>query len=121
MRRKTTLLVAISRHYENSKIQRSILPKLKLSTSQLSPPFQHGIFTRALTVRVQAYGGGVSIYFGSYVWSTSSFNGESTCSAGATNVLGLSAVFENCSFSSSSALTSAVQGKRVQCDHVVPF
>ncbi len=69
-------------------------------------------------VEIQVYGGGVSIILGSYVWSTSSFNGRSVCVAGVTNVSNLSLIFDDCRFADSIAVTSAIKGEKLLLNFV---
>ncbi len=45
-----------------------------------------------------------------YVWSSNSFNGESSTSAGSSTVTRLSAVFLDCDFSGNSVSTHSISG-----------
>jgi len=63
-----------------------------------------------LTLGTQVYGGGMSLVIGAYVWASSSFNGASTISAGATIVTGLAAVLNNSRIVGSSAFASTSSG-----------
>jgi hypothetical protein len=56
------------------------------------------------------YGGGVAFVVHPYVWSSSSFRGGSSASAGSTIVTGLSAVFLDCNFSGASVSTLTISG-----------
>jgi hypothetical protein len=53
----------------------------------------------------------MSLFIGSYVFSASAFNGDSSNVAGATIVSGLSAVVSNCRINGSSASTSTSSGE----------
>jgi hypothetical protein len=64
--------------------------------------------TARLTFGSQVYGGSVAFVVQPYVWSSNSFIEKSSTSAGDTVVSGLSAVFLNCSFSGSTALTRTI-------------
>jgi hypothetical protein len=70
--------------------------------------------TFVVNAHFQVYGGGVSIIFGSFVYSTSLFNGQSGCSAGATHVSDLVVAFDNCRFIGCIAAAFAVQGRRTR-------
>ena len=65
-------------------------------------------YTLRLTAVLQVYGGGVSFVVHPYVWSSSSFNGGSSASAGRTIVTGLSAVFLDCNFSGGTVSTRTI-------------
>ena len=54
--------------------------------------------TQRLTAVLQVYGGGVSFVVHPYVWSSSSYSGGSSASAGSTIVTGLSVIFVDCNF-----------------------
>lgn len=64
--------------------------------------------TARLTFAPQVYGGGVAFVVQPYVWSSNSFVSSSITKARDTVVSGLSAVFLNCSFSGSKALTRTI-------------
>jgi hypothetical protein len=55
------------------------------------------------------YGGGVSFVVHPYVWSSSSFRGGSSASAGSTIVTGLLAVFLDCNFSGGTVSTRTIK------------
>ena len=61
--------------------------------------------TARLTCAPQVYGGGVAFVVQPHVWSSNIRSGTSSASAEDTVVSGLSAVFFNCSFFGSTALT----------------
>ena len=61
-----------------------------------------------LTAVLQVYGGGVSFVVHPYVWSSSSFNGGSTASAGSTTITGLSVIFVDCNFSGATVSTRTI-------------
>jgi hypothetical protein len=61
-----------------------------------------------LTAVLQVYGGGVSVVVHPYVWSSSSYEGGSSASAGSTTVTGLSAVFIDCNFSGGTVSTRTI-------------
>ncbi len=61
-----------------------------------------------LTAVLQVYGGGVSFVVHPYVWSSSSFNGGSSASAGSTAVSGLSVIFVDCNFSGATVSTRTI-------------
>jgi hypothetical protein len=65
-------------------------------------------YTLQLNAVLQVYGGGVSFVVHPYVWSSNSFNGGSSASAGRTIVTGLSAVFLDCNFSGSIVSTRTI-------------
>ncbi len=65
-------------------------------------------YTLRLTAVLQVYGGGVAFVIHPYVWSSSSFNGGSSASAGRTIVTGLSAVFIDCNFSGGTVSTRTI-------------
>ncbi len=50
-----------------------------------------------------------------YVWSSNSFNGESSTSAGSNTVTRLSAVFLDCDFSGNSVSTHSISGPTLVC------
>jgi hypothetical protein len=66
-----------------------------------------------LTAAPQVYGGGVSFVVHPHVWSSNSFNAQSSASAGDTIVSELSSVFKNCRFVGCSASSSTTRGMRV--------
>ena len=61
-----------------------------------------------LTAVLQVYGGGVSFVVHPYVWSSSSYEGRSTASAGSTTVTGLSVIFVDCNFSGATVSTRTI-------------
>ena len=61
-----------------------------------------------LTAVLQVYGGGVSFVVHPYVWSSSSYFGESSASAGSTTVSGLSVIFIDCNFSGATVSTRTI-------------
>ena len=61
-----------------------------------------------LTAVLQVYGGGVSFVVHPYVWSSSTYRGESTASAGSTAVTGLSVIFVDCNFSGGTVSTRTI-------------
>ena len=61
-----------------------------------------------LTAVLQVYGGGVSFVVHPYVWSSSSYEGGSTASAGSTTVTGLSVIFVDCNFSGATVSTRTI-------------
>jgi hypothetical protein len=63
---------------------------------------------------IKVYGGGVSVVYGSYTWSSTSFNGRSACSAGFTNVSDISFALVHGRFVNCSGVTSAVQGEKMR-------
>ncbi len=78
-------------------------------------PLQFAVSTLPMrfTLVIQVYGGGMSLVIGAYIWTSSSFYGFSTSSAGATIVSGLSALLSNCRIDGSSASTST--SSRANC------
>jgi hypothetical protein len=56
------------------------------------------------------YGGGVAFAVYPHLWSSNTFFGGSSASAGDTNVSGLSAVFTNCHFTSCRAESFTASG-----------
>jgi hypothetical protein len=99
-----------------------LLCQCMLPSSALMPCAgdSNGAFVRAdfcgmrnsmcLTAEPQVYGGGVAFIVHPYVWSSSSFFGSSSSSAGSTIVSRLSANFSNCSFSGCAAWTRTISG-----------
>jgi len=63
-----------------------------------------------LTMAAQVYGGSMSFVVGAYLYSSSSTQFLSSCSAGDTVVSGLSMVFNNNRISGSQAVTSTIRG-----------
>jgi hypothetical protein len=63
-----------------------------------------------ITAVSQVYGGSVSFVVHPYVWSSSSFNGGSSSSAGSTIVSQLSAIFLDCNFFGSTVSTYVIGG-----------
>jgi hypothetical protein len=61
-----------------------------------------------LTAVLQVYGGGVSFVVHPYVWSSSSYGGGSSASAGSTIVTGLSVIFVDCNFSGGTVSTRTI-------------
>ncbi len=61
-----------------------------------------------LTAVLQVYGGGVSFVVHPYVWSSSTYRGGSSASAGSTTVTGLSVIFVGCNFSGATVSTSTI-------------
>ena len=57
---------------------------------------------------LQVYGGGVSVVVHPYVWSSSSYEGGSTASAGSTIVTGLSVIFVDCNFFGATVSTRTI-------------
>jgi hypothetical protein len=68
---------------------------------------------RPLTAVPQVYGGGVSFVVHPYLWSSNSFDGNSSASAGDTSVSGLSAIFSNCHFIGCSVSSRSISGMNV--------
>ena len=61
-----------------------------------------------LTAVLQVYGGGVSFVVHPYVWSSSSYQGGSTASAGSTTVTGLSVIFIYCNYFGATVSTRTI-------------
>jgi hypothetical protein len=61
-----------------------------------------------LTAVLQVYGGGVSFVVHPYVWSSSTYRGGSTASAGSTTVTGFSVIFMDCNFSNGTVSTRTI-------------
>ena len=61
-----------------------------------------------LTAVLQVYGGGVSFVVHPYVWSSSTYRGGSSASAGSTIVTGLSIIFIDCNFSGGTVSTRTI-------------
>jgi hypothetical protein len=61
-----------------------------------------------LTAAAQVYGGSVAFIVHPYVWSSNSFDGVSSSSAGSTIVAGFAAVFLDCNFSGSVVSTRSI-------------
>ena len=61
-----------------------------------------------LTAALQVYGGGASFVVHPYVWSSSSYQGGSSASAGSTTVTGLSVIFVDCNFSGATVSTRTI-------------
>jgi hypothetical protein len=70
-------------------------------------------YTLRLTAVLQVYGGGVSFVVHPYVWSSSSFRGGSSASAGSTIVTGLSAIFVDCNFSGGTVSTRTISAPTI--------
>jgi hypothetical protein len=61
-----------------------------------------------LTAVLQVYGGGVSVVVHPYVWSSSSYRGGSSASAGSTIVTGLYVIFVDCYFFGATVATRTI-------------
>jgi hypothetical protein len=74
-----------------------------------------------LTAAHQVYGGGVSFVVHPHLWSSNSFNAQSSASAGDTIVSELSAVFINCRFVGCHAASRTTRGTGVALHRLFPL
>jgi hypothetical protein len=65
-------------------------------------------YASRLTAVLQVYGGGVSVVVHPYVWSSSSYRGGSSASAGSTIVTGLYVIFVDCNFFGAAVSTRTI-------------